>query len=123
MGQGARTPRSSSRTRNHPAATLHNAAWNATRRRAGIKLARVDDLKDTLGGGLQAFTVTFEDCQDLLGRRSGRGRTHHSSAELSNLIEAANSVCGTRSRKSPTSVILKHKPSGMRYRKRLISKR
>jgi hypothetical protein len=34
----------------------------------------------------------FEDRQDLLGHRSGRITTHYSSAELSRLIEGANSV-------------------------------
>lgn len=37
---------------------------------------------------------SFEDRQDLLGHRSGRITTHYSSAELQNLYEAANSVCG-----------------------------
>lgn len=39
--------------------------------------------------------VSFEDRQqDLLGHKSARITTHYSSAELTNLIKAANSVCG-----------------------------
>ena len=37
--------------------------------------------------------MSFEDRQDLLGHRSGRITTHYSAAELTRLIEAANSVC------------------------------
>jgi len=45
--------------------------------------------------------VSFEDRQDLLGHRSGRITTHYSQAELASLIEAAEKVCDTESRKSP----------------------
>ena len=53
--------------------------------------------------------VSFEDRQDLLGHKSGRITTHYSAAELENLIEAANRVCGENSRKSPALVLLKQK--------------
>lgn len=46
----------------------------------------------------QAVGVSFETCQDLLGHKSGRITTHYSAAELSNLIKAANRVCGEKSR-------------------------
>ncbi len=42
---------------------------------------------------LRAAGVSFEDRQDLLGYRSGRMIAHYSAAELTKLIEAANSVC------------------------------
>ena len=54
---------------------------------------RVHDLKHTFGRRLRAAGVSFEDRQDLLGHRAGRITTHYSAAELSRLIEAANSVC------------------------------
>jgi hypothetical protein len=60
---------------------------------------RVHDLKHTFGRRLRAAGVSFEDRQDLLGHRSARITTHYSAAELSRLLEAANSVCeqnGTR---------------------------
>ena len=50
--------------------------------------------------------VSFEDRQDLLGHRSARITTHYSAAELSRLIEAANSVCETRG-KTPEFVVLR----------------
>jgi hypothetical protein len=45
----------------------------------------------------------------LLGHRSGRITTHYSAAELQNLIDAAEKVCGENSRKSPALVLLKQK--------------
>ena len=56
------------------------------------------DLKHTFGRRLRAAGVSFEDRQDLLGHKSRRITTHYSAAELSNLIDAANQVCGTKSR-------------------------
>jgi len=67
---------------------------------------RVHDLKHTFGRCLRAAGVRFEDRQDLLGHRSGRITTHYSAAELGNLLDAANSVCGKDSRKSPALVVL-----------------
>ena len=51
------------------------------------------DLKHTFGRRLRAAGVSFEDRQDLLGHRAGRITTRYSAAELTKLIEAANSVC------------------------------
>jgi len=42
--------------------------------------------------------VSYKDRQDLLRHKSGRITTHYSAAELENLIEAANRVCGENSR-------------------------
>ena len=53
--------------------------------------------------------VSFEDRQDLLGHRSGRITTHNSQAELTSLIEAAERVCDTESRKSPATTWLRRK--------------
>jgi hypothetical protein len=75
--------------------------------RAGLPQVRVHDLKHTFGRCLRAAGVSFEDRQDLLGHKSGRITTHYSAAELSNLIDAANAVCGTESRKTPALVLLR----------------
>jgi integrase len=53
----------------------------------------VHDLKRTFGRRLRSAGVSFEDRQDLLGHRSARITTHYSAAELSRLIDAADSVC------------------------------
>jgi integrase len=66
-------------------------------------------MKHTFGRRLRAAGVSYEDRQDLLGHRSGRITTHYSAAELRNLIDAANRICGQDSRKSPALVLLKQK--------------
>jgi hypothetical protein len=71
-----------------PVTKINNTAWKAARERAG---------------------VSFEDRQDLLGHRSGRITTHYSRAELASLIEAADKVCETESRKSPATTWLRRK--------------
>ena len=70
-----------------------NTSWIRARKSANLKQVRVHDLKHTFGRRLRSAGVSFEDRQDLLGHRSGRITTHYSAAELSRLLEAANSVC------------------------------
>jgi integrase len=70
---------------------MNNSAWKRARMGAELSV-RVHDLKHTFGRRLRAAGVSFEDRQDLLGHRSARITTHYSSAELSNLLSAANKV-------------------------------
>jgi integrase len=95
--------------RGHPISVMNNTGWQNARKRAGLSQVRVHDLKHTFGRRLRAAGVSFEDRQDLLGHKSGRITTHYSAAELENLITAANTVCGEKSRKSPALVLLKRK--------------
>jgi hypothetical protein len=61
-------------------------------------------------GGAHVFTSTSaKDRQDLLGRKSGRINTHYTRADLSNLIEAAEKVCETKTRKTPALTWLRRK--------------
>lgn len=76
-----------------PVLRMLNGAWIRAREAVGLPQVRVHDLKHTFGRRLRAAGVSFEDRQDLLGHRAGRITTHYSAAELSHLIEAANSVC------------------------------
>jgi integrase len=92
--------------RGRPVTMMNNTAWQAARVRAGLPQVRIHDLKHTFGRRLRAAGVSFEDRQDLLGHRSGRITTHYSGAELANLIESANKVCGENFRKIPTLVLL-----------------
>jgi integrase len=110
-----------------PVGRMYNTAWKSARDRAaqewaerhserapeGFKRVRVHDLKHTFGRRLRAAGVSFEDRQDLLGHKSGRITTHYSQAELGNLIAAAEKVCETESRKSPASVWLRRRSSGL----------
>jgi integrase len=84
--------------RGHPITAMNNTGWQNARKRVDLSLVRVHDLKHTFGRRLRAAGVSYEDRQDLLGHKSGRITTHYSAAELENLIEAANLVCGEKSR-------------------------
>jgi integrase len=106
-----------------PLAKIYNTAWKSARERAadawakehgepapaGFRKIRVHDLKHTFGRRLRAAGVSFEDRQDLLGHRSGRITTHYSQAELTSLIEAAERVCDSESRKSPATTWLRRR--------------
>jgi integrase len=89
-----------------PVRRMLNSAWKKARARAGLDGLRVHDLKHTFGRRLRASGVSFEDRQDLLGHRSGRITTHYSAADLSRLIEAANSVV-ERDGRRPELVVLR----------------
>jgi integrase len=106
-----------------PVTKINNTAWKAARERAaeawrerhgesapeGFRRVRVHDLKHTFGRRLRAAGVSFEDRQDLLGHKSGRITTHYSQAELTSLIDAADRVCSTESRKSPATTWLRRR--------------
>lgn len=89
-----------------PVTRMLNSAWLRAREKVGLPQVRVHDLKHTFGRRLRAAGVSFEDRQDLLGHRSGRITTHYSAAELSRLLDAANSVCEQEKRK-PELVVLR----------------
>lgn len=98
-----------------------NTGWKKARARAaeryqkeigkacpkGFANLRVHDLKHTFGRRLRAMGVSHEDRQDLLGHHNGNVTTHYSFAEVGNLLDAVNRVCGSESRKSPALVLLR----------------
>lgn len=105
--------------------TLHrmnDTAWKKARVRAaakweakhqspalhGFRSIRVHDLKHTFGRRLRAAGVTLEDRNILLGHKNGSITSHYSTAELGQLIEAANKVSATDSR-GPALTILRRK--------------
>lgn len=92
--------------RGKPTTKINNTAWKRARKVVGLSQVRVHDLKHTFGRRLRAAGVSYEDRQDLLGHKSGRITTHYSSAELHNLIEAANKVCD-RNRQGPALTLLR----------------
>ena len=92
--------------RGNPMTRLLNSAWLRARKEVKLPMVRVHDLKHTFGRRLRAAGVSFEDRQDLLGHRSGRITTHYSAAELSRLMDTANSVC-ERTGNRPELVVLR----------------
>ena len=89
-----------------PITRMLNSAWLHARRTAELCQVRVHDLKHTFGRRLRAAGASYEDRQDLLGHRSARITTHYSAAELSRLIDTANSVCN-RAEQRPELVVLR----------------
>ena len=96
---------------NRPVHRMLNWGWRRARQRAGLPHLRVHDLKHTFGRRLRAAGISFEDRQDLLGHRSGRITTHYSAAELTKLIDAAETVCDKQGHQ-PELVILRGTLSG-----------
>lgn len=85
---------------------MNNKGWRKARLLAGLEDVRVHDLRHTFGRRLRAAGVSFEDRQDLLGHKSGRVTTHYSSAEIGNLIKAAE-FASIRQESSPTLRVLR----------------
>ena len=77
----------------NPTTRMLNTIWRRARKSAELPRVRVHNLKHTYGRRLRSAGVSFEDRQDLLDHRSGRITTHYSTAELSRLLEATNTVC------------------------------
>jgi integrase len=75
----------------------------------GLANVRAHDLKHTFGRRLRAAGVALETRKVLLGHKNGDITSHYSAPELAELLEAANRVCGSESRKSPAMTLLKRK--------------
>jgi integrase len=101
---------------------MNDTAWKKARIRAGkvwqekflrpalpgFVSIRVHDLKHTFGRRLRAAGVSLEDRRALLGHKNGSVTSHYSTAELGQLIEAANKVSITDSR-GPALTVLRRK--------------
>jgi integrase len=78
---------------NHKIQRMNGNAWRKARKRAGLPLVRVHDLKHTWGYRLRLASVPEEDRRDLLGHKSGKSiTTHYSAADFGRLIKFANRV-------------------------------
>lgn len=93
---------------------MNNTAWKRAWRTAGLPVndqvkRGVHNLKHTFGRRLRAAGVPYETRQVLLGHKNGDLTTHYSAAELGELIDAAELVCGDGVRKTPALVVLKRK--------------
>ena len=84
---------------------MSNSGWRRAREKAGLPQVRVHDLKHTFGRRLRAAGVSLEHIQDLVRHRLGRVSTHFSAAELTRLIEAANTVCSGEDKKRELVVL------------------
>lgn len=106
-----------------PIGSMNNTSWVKGREAAadayketlgypapdGFRNIRVHDLKHTFGRRLRAAGVPVETRKVLLGHKNGDITSHYSAPEILELLNAANLVCETDSRKSPELTILKRK--------------
>jgi len=106
-----------------PIKSMNNSAWQSGREAAaksykevfgynaptGFANIRVHDLKHTFGRRLRSARIALETRKVLLGHKNGDITTHYSAPEIQELIDAANSICGSDSRKTPTLTVLKRK--------------
>ena len=74
----------------------------------GFARISIHYLKHTFGRRLRAAGVTLENQKALLGHKNGSITSHYSTAELGQLIEAANKAPSTDSR-GPALTILRRK--------------
>ena len=86
---------------------IYNSAWKHARDKAAAKFEatfgiacpdgfaniRVHDLKHTFGRRLRATGVPLETRKALLGHKNGDITTHYSAVEVSELLDAVESVC------------------------------
>ena len=75
----------------------------------GLADVRVHDLKHTCGRRLRAAGVPLETRKVLLGHKNGDITSHYSTAEIDELLDAANRICREKSGKSPAVTLLKRK--------------
>lgn len=104
-------------TRNAPITKMNNTAWKRAWQRTGLPtdgtyLKGVHNLKHTFGRRLRAAGVALETRKVLLGHTNGDITTHYSAAELQELIDAAERVCGSNVRKMPTLTLIRKKAAG-----------
>lgn len=109
--------------KNWPTKSMNNTSWQTGRAAAaktygaafgetaptGFANVRVHDLKHTFGRRLRAAGVSLETRKVLLGHKNGDITSHYSAPEIEELIDAANRICETMSRKTHALVILKRK--------------
>lgn len=73
-------------------ARMNNSAWQRARERAGLRAARIHDLRHTFAGRLRAAGVSAEDRQTLLGHANASMAAHYASADVARLIQQTNLI-------------------------------
>jgi hypothetical protein len=68
---------------------MNNAAWQRTRREAGLQPVRIHDLRATFASRLRAVGVSMEDREVLLGHANHSMAGHYASADVGRLTTQA----------------------------------
>ena len=82
----------------HRIDTMNNTAFQAARKKAGLPMVRVHDLRHTFGQRLRDAGVSEEDRSLLLGHALAGMAQHYATATVARLVEVANKVSETRDR-------------------------
>lgn len=72
--------------------TMNNTAWQTARRLAGLRAARIHDLRHTYGSRLRAAGVSDEDRAALLGHSCSSMPQLYASPDIRRLVPLANRV-------------------------------
>jgi integrase len=78
--------------RGRPIGTMNNTAWQNARRKAGLRAARIHDLRHTYGARLRAAGVAHEDRAALLGHACGSMPELYARPDIGRLLSLANRV-------------------------------
>jgi integrase len=76
--------------RGKPINTMNNNAWQRARRKVGLALVRVHDLRHSFACRLRAAGVSAEDREVLLGHANHSMAGHYASADVGHLLKQAN---------------------------------
>jgi integrase len=76
--------------RGKPINTMNNNAWQRARRKVGLPLVRVHDLRHSFACRLRAAGVSAEDREALLGHANHSMAGHYASADVGHLLKQAN---------------------------------
>jgi integrase len=97
--------------RGNPVSRLHNTAWKRAWKEAKLPteqgiLKGVHNLRHTFGRRLRGAGIPLETRKALLGHANGDITTHYSAAELSELIDAVETIVNRGSNQSPTLTLV-----------------
>jgi integrase len=100
--------------RHRPVNRMNNTGWAKAWKKAGLPTGEAftrgpHNLKHTFGRRLRAAGVSLETRKVLLGHWNRDITTHYSAPELQELVDAVNTVCRTKSGKTPALTLLKPK--------------
>ena len=76
--------------RGKPINTMNNNAWQRARRKVGLALVRVHDLRHSFACRLRAAGVSAEDREVLLGHTNHSMAGHYASADVGRLLKEVN---------------------------------
>ena len=93
---------------------MNNNGWQQARRKAGLPLVRVHDLRHSFGCRLRAAGVSAEDREALLGHANHSMAGHYASADVGRLMNQANLVLNRSGTQTVLRVAAGHRSESAR---------